>query len=81
MKIDFIDISRAFFHAEALRKVYITLPEEDSEEGMCGLLLKSLYGTRDAAQNWGDTYMNWMIHIGFERGKSRPCTSWHMKGS
>ena len=52
MKMDFIDVRRAYFHAEALRDVYIELPEEDSEEGMCGKLLKSLYGTRDAAQNW-----------------------------
>ena len=49
MKIDFIDVRRAFFHAPALRRVYVALPEEEAEEGMCGLLGKSLYGTRDAA--------------------------------
>ena len=55
--IDLIDVSRAFFHAEALREVYIQLPDEDYEEGMCGLLKKSLYGTRDAAQNWAASYV------------------------
>ena len=50
-KIGFIDIKRAYFHAPSKRAVYIDLPEEDREEGMCGLLLKSMYGTRDAAQN------------------------------
>ena len=32
--------------------VFVELPEEDSEPGMCGKLRKSMYGTRDAAQNW-----------------------------
>ena len=33
MKIEFIDISTAFFHAEARREVYIQLPPEDGEPG------------------------------------------------
>ena len=49
--MDFIDIRKAYFHAKATRDVYIELPDEDHEEGMCGELNKSLYGTRDAAQN------------------------------
>ena len=28
MKIDFIDISRAYFQADAIREVYVQLPEE-----------------------------------------------------
>ena len=51
-KLLFIDIKKAFFHALARRTVYVALPPEDSEPGMCGLLRKSMYGTRDAAQNW-----------------------------
>ena len=73
MKLDFIDIRRAYYHAEARRKLYIKLPEGDQEEGMCGVLLKSLEGTRDAAQNWEYTYSNFMKSIGFERGKATPC--------
>ena len=53
MKMDFIDISRAFFQADAIRDVYVDLPAADSEVGMCGKLKKSMYGTRDAAQNLG----------------------------
>ena len=49
--LEFIDISRSFFHADAKRKVYIKFLDEDYEEGMCGLLKKSLYGTSDAAQD------------------------------
>ena len=52
MKIEFMDIKRAFFHATARREVYVELPQEDAQEGMCGMLKKSMYGTRDAAQNW-----------------------------
>ena len=66
MKIDFIDISRAYFQADAIREVYVQLPDEDWEEGMCGKLLKSMYGTRDAAQNWGMAYCDFMQSIGFQ---------------
>ena len=46
-KLEFIDIRRAFFHASARRKVYVQLPEEDMQSGMCGRLVKSMYGTRE----------------------------------
>ncbi len=48
------DIKRAYFHAPALREVYIELPPEDErrQHGYIGILRKSLYGTRDAALNW-----------------------------
>ena len=54
--MDFIDIRRAYFHSEARRKVVVKLPDEDYEEGMCGRLIKAMYGTRDAAQNWEYEY-------------------------
>merc|ERR1712023_557759 len=44
-KMDFIDVRRAFFHAAAVRDVYVELPPEDHTPGMCGKLLQSLYGT------------------------------------
>ena len=68
MCFEFIDISCAFFHADVIRKVYIQLPMEDYEEGKCWLLLKSLCGTRDAAQNWGVSYMTFMENLGFANG-------------
>ena len=52
MKLEFIDIKRAFFHAEARRNVYVELPEEDMVPGRCGKLNNSMYGTRDASQTW-----------------------------
>ena len=53
------DISRAFFHAKVKRNVYVQLPPEDQlpgEEQLCGKLRFSMYGTRDAAQNWFQEY-------------------------
>ena len=37
-KLLFIDVSRAYFYAPARRPVYVALPQEDYEEGMCGRL-------------------------------------------
>ena len=77
MKIDFIDISRAYFQADAIREVYVQFPDEDWEEGMCGRLLKSIYGTCDAAQRWGAAYCEFMKSVGFQQGKASPCVFWH----
>ena len=52
MKLDFIDVRKAYFNAPARRAVYVDLPTEISEPGTCGRLLRSLYGTRGVAQNW-----------------------------
>ncbi len=36
MKLDFIDVRRAYFHAEASRQVFVELCEEDAVSGMWG---------------------------------------------
>jgi hypothetical protein len=77
MKLDFIDVRRAYYHADALREVYVSLPPGDEEEGMCGLLVKSLQGTRDAAQNWEAAYSNLLVSNGFTKGKATPCMFYH----
>eukprot|EP00971_Amphidinium_carterae_P237514 4715014-Amphidinium_carterae.1 len=46
------DISRAHMYGDAQRDLYIELPPEDAQletdtEPMCGLLLRSMYGTQD----------------------------------
>ena len=56
MKLDFIGVRRACVHAKARREVCVELCEEDYEEGMCGVLDKAMYGTRDAAQSWEHEY-------------------------
>ena len=65
MKIDFIDIKRAYFYAKARRDVYVKLPPEDDEPDMCGKLNKSMYGTRDASQNWEEEYSDTLMSMGF----------------
>ena len=76
-KPDFIDIKRAYFYAPAKRDVFIKLPFEDYEEGMCGKLNKSMYGTRDASLNWENEYIRFMESVGFIRGLSSPCLFYH----
>ena len=74
------DVKKAYFFAPARREVYVALPWEDKlegEENMCALLLKSLYGTRDAATNWADAYTEVLIKLGFTKGESSPCTFYH----
>ena len=51
------DVSRAFFEADAKRKIAVKLPEEALEPGedgksVVGILRKSLYGARGAAINF-----------------------------
>ena len=71
--LDFIDVRRAYVHALPKRLVYVKLPAEDHEEGMCGKLYKAMYGTRDAAQNWEHAYTEFMLKEGFVAGMSNPC--------
>ena len=44
---------------------------------MCSRLLKSMYGTRDAASNWEDCYMDFATEIGFGNGIASPCIFKH----
>ncbi len=69
MCLDFIDVVRAYFHAKARREAYVELSAEDHEEGMCGLLKRAMYGTRDAAQNWEAEYKEMLQEAGFSQGK------------
>ena len=71
------DITRAFFHAKVELDVFIQLLDEDrkvGEERMCGELRLSMYGTRDAAQNWYNEYSQQLIRMGSIQGTSSPCT-------
>ena len=72
----FLDISRAYFNAAATRDLFIKIPDEDYEPGdeyRVGLLLRSLYGTRDAAQNWENEYSSFLTGLGFTQGLASPC--------
>ena len=80
-KICFIDIRKAYFNAPAQRDVYVQLPDEALEPGekgqVCGKLVKSRYGTRDAAIKWEAEYTRVMLQAGFRQGESSPCIFRH----
>ena len=74
------DIKRAYFYAPATRPIFVEIPEEDRNEeddGLVGQLNLSLYGTRDAALNWSKTYSDFLVSIGFRKGKASPCNFCH----
>ena len=80
-KLGFIDIRKAYFHAKAKRLMYVVLPEEFCEPGefgqVCGRLNYSLYGTRDAANNWEECYSQALVSLGFKQGLASPCVFYH----
>ena len=79
-KLLYADVSRAYFYAAAVRPVYVQLPDEDREpgdEGKCGRLRVSMYGTRDAAMNWAAEYGETLKAAGYIQGKVSPCLFHH----
>ena len=59
-----------------MRRVFIELPEGDGGgpgSQQCGLLRKSLYGTRDAAQNWECKLGGFLEEIGLRKGQASTC--------
>ena len=74
------DVRRAYFHAAATRPIFIKIPDEDWEPGdedKVGQLNLSLYGTRDAAQNWSRTVTRTLTALGFTAGDHSPCNFRH----
>ena len=81
MQVSAVDISRAYFNAstEGCPPTYVQLMAEhpDSHRGMCGVLLKHMYGTQAAADGWQQEYAGYMREIGFEQGAASPCVFVH----
>ena len=73
LSLRLIDISRAHFYGRATRRIFVTLPEGDESPGKCGLLLKTMYGTRDASSTWQRDYSELMAKHDFRAGKAWPC--------
>lgn len=72
------DVRRAYFFAKAQREIHVSLPEEDKamyqdSEDMVGRLRLSMYGTRDAAQNWAREYTTTLLGLGFVQRVASPC--------
>ena len=75
-----VDVKRAYFYAPARRPIFIELLAEDrlpGDEGKVAQLNLSLYGTRDAAQNWTKEYTHLLQSAGFTVGKASSCNLYH----
>ena len=82
MRLATIDIKRAYFYAPVKREVFVEIPDEDKEPGdedKVGMLALSLYGTRDAAQNWAAEYSGHLKRLGFTQGLASPCNFHHQQ--
>jgi hypothetical protein len=69
------DVRRAYFYAEVTRPVWVELPEEDYTdddrwEDRVAKLNVSMYGTRDAAMNWGHTVEKHLVEVGWTQGRA-----------
>ena len=74
------DVIRADFYADAVRDVYVRLPDGDpkaKQPGVCGNLRKTMYGSLDAAQRWGEHDAQVLEAGGFSRGTASPCHFFH----
>ena len=72
-----LDAKKAHLHAFAEREVYIELPPERWKPGVCGRLIRSLYGTREAPALWERFLAAQLEAVGFIRGKANPCLFRH----
>ena len=82
LRIATIDVKRAYFNAPTEREIYIQIPVEDrlpGDEDKVARLRMSLYGTRDAAQNWMKCYTRVLTRLGFEKGKASVCNFHHAR--
>ena len=72
-----LDFSKAFLYGLVDREVYIELPEEDGRRNggaNIGLLLKSMYGLRDAPQIWQRVVRQMLLDRGFRHLVGTQCT-------
>jgi len=74
-----LDISRAHPHCPMRRILYVKPPPEAGfPEGYCALLLNTLYGCRDASQNFELVTTDIMVaKLSFLEGAHHPCLYWH----
>ena len=76
----FMDITRPHPHCSMRRQAWVRLPQEDprsTEEGVCGLLLRSLYGLTGAGMNFEQLMRQVMDKHGFTCGLWTPCVFVH----
>ena len=68
------DIGTAFLNADMSHEVYMEIPEGvEAELDECMMLLKTLYGTVQAAREWGLMFARIMKELGFKQSAADPC--------
>ena len=77
MQVSLVDISRAYFNAKTGpdEPTYVQLPYEDADagHGLCGLLMKHMYGVRKAAEGWQNECSSSLVEkLGFSQGVACP---------
>ena len=73
----FYDVSRAHFHSDARRDLFIIPPQEDTTITGVAQLMKGMYGTRDAGQCFDHKSETTMKDLGFTVGLCTPCIYHH----
>ena len=78
MRLSFIDVKKAYFNGVPRRKVYMKLPPElGLPQNMVGLMVRCVYGTRDAGAIWEETFRSVLESAGFTSGVASPCIFHH----
>ena len=74
VKIRLIDVKKAHLNAQVTNgeMVYVQLPPEDHQVGMCARLKRWLYGMRPAASAWEHDYSDKLESVGFKKGAAAP---------
>jgi len=75
MEIRHLDVPTAFLNAELKEDVYVEQPEgfHNGDKKMVWKLNKSLYGIKQAPNNWNHDLNNFLISLGFTRCRSDTC--------
>ncbi len=78
-KLLFVDVRKAYFNAKVDESdpVYVDLPPELAQPGMCAMLQRQMYGTRRAADGWQSEYSGSLVEFGFVQGTSSACVFVH----
>ena len=84
IQLSLVDIRRAYFNAKIDQskpadQTFVDLPPEHPQagKGLCGRLLRHMYGTRHAASGWQDEYSDTLLLMGFTQGLACPCIFCH----
>jgi hypothetical protein len=70
------DVTTAFLHSNVEEEIYMKQPPGyivDNERALVCLLLKSLYGLKQAGRNWNKLLTEFMLNSGLRQSNADPC--------